>query len=263
MRAPLLFVALLLLAGCVSPSGQDPGQVQVCLERGIQLEWVEPGASAGLLEGAARLGWAVETTEPRVGMPSPVEGATALVVSWRPEHPLPSPVLSLVDWDSEGTLRIEFQDSGERARDERLLRAFLREVGLADEPQAEAWMAALLDDAQDGAREASFRATPDLSGVFARVAGAPLEPRGLGGGRLESGAWSVALQMRHHSFETTVDGHRLVLAFDDEDQLRAYTTYDEMPRAFLDLQGRVARTFERMGLPEPTWRDASGGGAGC
>lgn len=268
MRALVPLVVALLAAGCLTSGEVAPKRVEVCLEQGAQADWVERGASAALLDGARKAGWTVETQLPRDGFPVPM--GTAVVVAWEPRPPLPRPVVRLFDVGIDGSLLFELASTGDAAEDERLFRTFLDGVGLGEAPERDAWVATLLaaptslrpqEDVEW--RRAEVRAEPDLSGLFGSLEGAQPSSQGLGGAVLSQNGWRVDLRLPFHVLRTEVDGRPLRLSFDAHDRLRAETTYGDREQPWPILQARVGHVFTQLGLPPPTFENASGGRTSC
>lgn len=269
MRAPWVIVLLALptLAGCMSAAPGGARQVEVCLERGIEVTWHEVDLGAGFVEAARRAGWTVSTEAPRDGFPAPLDGAVALVYLWRPLAPQAQPWVSVTDGIDPGTVIFGMPAPADPAEGERLFLDFLPHVGLADAPDRHAWARALVTVVDANGvrhappfRDADARARPDLSEPLAALRDAPLVPSGLGAATMQAGAWEAHVRLPVHAVAVSLEEGRLTVWADEQGHFRARMPLRDFSEGMHAFQTRVGATFEALGLPPPMLRDANGGG---
>jgi hypothetical protein len=265
--ALLLSMAALAGAGCLSPLSAAPGQVMVCLEKGLELTWREPDSGGRFAEAARRAGWNVTTEAPAGGFPGPKADAALSGLWWRADG---QPRVTLLPGETPGTVVFGMSAPADRAESERIFLDFLGHVGLADAPGREAWMDALFPETgPEGAsagpafRQMEARAEPDLSEPLAALRDAPLAPTALGEARMAAGAWEAHVRLPVHAVKVPGGPGAPTLWADDQGSFRARIPVKDITEGMRPLHVGVQDAFAALALPPPTFRDGSGGAVGC
>lgn len=261
MRWLSALVLASLLAGC---AGQLPGSFDPCPVPTASLRWREAGVYASLPDAAAQAGLSFSPMPPREGEP----------INFMLREAEDGPLRLLgVEWTREGRpiVGLHAQRPGEFALIVRApfgdpailpeLRAFLDELGLGDSPERPAWERAILHAPRDHWPPiAIIVATPDVAALQAReAANLTLSDESIGGFTLEGSGWRIHLGTETRTLY--VEGVRIMV--DARDHVLVIAPVPKVADAWPPLQEKINQTWQTLGLPPPSFREASSVSEGC